>query len=186
MESRGLTELVIGTGGRSAYRFTRTDPRVLAGFDAGPQAVGALRLELNPAGAAFRYVSVTGGTLDSGSVPCREAPTDTLPPTIPTGLGGVPTGPTRVVSTWTASTDDTGVTGYDVFRDGQLLMSVGPVTTYSDLTTVPGTTYRYEVRARDAANNLSAFGAPAMVTTPSGSSSVLRMGSSLGRYQAGR
>lgn len=85
-----------------------------------------------------------------------------------------PTGPTASVATssmaltWTASTDDVAVTGYDVFRAGALLATVGPVTTYADTTATLSTTYSYSVRAKDAAGNLSALSGNASATMNSG------------------
>lgn len=57
--------------------------------------------------------------------------------------------------TWIASTDNVGVTGYRVFRDGQLLQTV-PGTSFTDAGLDFGTTYSYAVRAVDAAGNVSA------------------------------
>ncbi len=79
-------------------------------------------------------------------------PPDTTPPSTPTGLAG--TGSTDSVSlTWTASTDDRGVTAYRVFRDGAFLGS-SPTPTYTDSPLAIGT-YRYQVQAEDAAGNRS-------------------------------
>jgi hypothetical protein len=76
--------------------------------------------------------------------------------------------PTQVNVSWSASTDNVGVTGYDVLRDGAVVGSVAsPTLTYSDTTAAPATAYSYTVRAKDAANNLSAASSPANVTTPS-------------------
>jgi chitodextrinase len=91
---------------------------------------------------------------------------DTTPPSDPTALQATPVSPTRVDLTWTASTDDVGVTAYDIYRDGSPLTSVGAVTAYSDTTASPATTYDYQVRARDAAGNPSGFSNTATVTTP--------------------
>jgi chitodextrinase len=69
---------------------------------------------------------------------------------------------------WSASTDDTGVTGYRVYRDGTLLTTLtGTATTYADATVTPNTTYGYQVTALDAAGNESARQqTPVTVTTP--------------------
>jgi hypothetical protein len=48
-----------------------------------------------------------------------------------------------------------GVTNYDIYRDGALIASTGAVTSYSDSTVTGGTTYQYQIRARDAAGNVS-------------------------------
>jgi N-acetylglucosamine-6-sulfatase len=92
---------------------------------------------------------------------------DALAPSVPSGLTAMAMGPTQVDLTWTASTDDVGVTGYTVFRDGVTLATVdGGATSYSDLTVVPSTTYSYTVDAFDAAGNHSAQSEAAVVTTP--------------------
>ena len=59
--------------------------------------------------------------------------------------------------------------GYDIYRDGLPLASVGPVTTYNDTTVAANTTYAYFVKAKDATPNFSDPSNTANVTTPSGS-----------------
>ena len=85
-------------------------------------------------------------------------PVDATPPTPPSTCSARAVSPTQVDLSWTASTDNVGVTGYQVFRDGALLATTtGTGTGYSDTTASPSTTHSYQVRALDAANNLSAF-----------------------------
>jgi glucose/arabinose dehydrogenase/PKD repeat protein len=91
---------------------------------------------------------------------------DTTPPSTPTNLSATAVGARQVDLSWTASTDNVGVTGYDVFRDGALLAAAGPGTVYSDATAAPATTYSYQVRARDAAGNHSGLSDAATATTP--------------------
>lgn len=102
---------------------------------------------------------------------------DTTSPSVPTGLSATASGATRVDLAWLASTDDVGVTGYEVWRDGALLSTVAaPATSQADLTVQPATTYGYQVRARDAAGNFSALSTSVPVTTPAaptGSSTVV-------------
>jgi fibronectin type 3 domain-containing protein len=90
---------------------------------------------------------------------------DTAAPSVPTGLAATTPSTTSVKLTWSASTDNVGVTGYDVFRDSALLSTVGAVTTYTDSTVAAGSTHTYQVRARDAAGNVSALTAAVSVTT---------------------
>ena len=81
-------------------------------------------------------------------------------------------GPRASIFTWTASTDDVGVTEYRVFRDGAHV-GTSAVTSFSDLTVAATTTYSYEVQAADAAGNGSALSAPPVsVTTPTPSTSA--------------
>jgi hypothetical protein len=68
---------------------------------------------------------------------------------------------------WGSSTDNVGVTGYEIFRNGTFLATAtATATSYSDPTATPSTTYGYRVRSLDAAGNRSAFGNTATVTTP--------------------
>ena len=89
---------------------------------------------------------------------------DTVAPSVPTGLAATATSTTQVGLTWTASTDNVGVTGYRVFRSGS---QVGTSTSasYSDGGLAPGTAYTYAVAAVDAAGNVSAQSTTASVTT---------------------
>jgi hypothetical protein len=95
---------------------------------------------------------------------------DTTPPSTPTITSGTAASPTQVNLTWTASTDNVGVTGYNVYRNG-LLLTGTPVTTtsYTDTTVSPGTTYQYTVDALDGAGNASPQSNPQPVNTPAGS-----------------
>ncbi|MEU9741308.1 discoidin domain-containing protein [Micromonospora chersina] len=81
---------------------------------------------------------------------------DTQPPSAPGNLALTEPAADQVRLTWTASTDNVGVTGYDIYANGTLRTSVGASTlTYTD-TQPAGATVSYWVRARDAAGNQSA------------------------------
>ena len=65
---------------------------------------------------------------------------------------------------WKASTDDTAVAGYDVYRGtGKVGQATG--TTFTDTGLTAGTRYEYTVRARDAAGNTSPASASVSATT---------------------
>ncbi|GAA3019341.1 hypothetical protein HEB29_005335 [Streptomyces fulvorobeus] len=81
---------------------------------------------------------------------------DTQAPTVPSGLAYTEPATGQVRLTWNASSDNTAVTGYDVYANDTLLTSVaGNVTTYTD-NRPANQTVTYHVRARDAAGNQSA------------------------------
>lgn len=92
----GVTQVVVGTGGHNVYPFRRSDARLVRGFDAAPEAVGALKLELGTDAAGFRYESAKAGRLDEGTIPCHDAPPP--PPTL--FSDGFESGS---LSAWTAS-----------------------------------------------------------------------------------
>ncbi|MFI1758911.1 discoidin domain-containing protein [Streptomyces sp. NPDC020571] len=80
---------------------------------------------------------------------------DTQAPTAPANLAFTEPATGQIRLTWNESSDDTAVTGYDIYANGALLTSVaGDVTTYTD-TRPAGTTVTYYVRAKDAADNQS-------------------------------
>src|SRR6185436_10961159 len=97
-----------------------------------------------------------------------QASTDTTPPSAPTNLSATAVSATRVDLSWTAATDNVGVTGYEIFRGATSIATIGNVTTYSDTGLQPSSGYTYTVRARDAAGLWSSLSTPASATTPSG------------------
>lgn len=92
---------------------------------------------------------------------------DTEPPSVPGGLRVTGSTSSSVSLAWTASTDDTGVTAYDVYRDG---VRVGTTsgTTFTDSGLSAETTHSYRVLALDAASNASAQSEAVSATTSSG------------------
>ncbi|MFI6325583.1 glycosyl hydrolase family 8 [Nonomuraea sp. NPDC050556] len=93
--------------------------------------------------------------------------TDTTPPTAPTGLAVTATTSASVGLSWTASTDNVGVTGYDVYRNGSIV-GTATSTTYTDTGLAASTAYTYTVKARDAAGNVSAASGAVTATTQPG------------------
>ena len=94
-------------------------------------------------------------------------PTDTTAPSQPGSLTATAASATQVNLTWTASTDNVGVTGYQITRNGAPTPIVvsGTTTSYSDTGLTASTTYNYSVVAVDAAGNKSTA-ATASATTP--------------------
>jgi chitodextrinase len=98
----------------------------------------------------------------------RPAGTDTSPPSVPSDLQVSNVTATAATISWTASSDDTGVSGYVVFRDGAQIATTA-LPHYTDMSLSPATTYAYTVEAYDAAGNFSAQSSPPLgVTTASG------------------
>ena len=92
---------------------------------------------------------------------------DTVPPTVPADLVATAVSSSEVDLSWTASSDNVAVAGYDVFRDGaQVGTSSAP--SFQDSGLSAATAYTYTVTARDAAGNVSAGSVPATATTLDG------------------
>jgi subtilisin family serine protease len=89
---------------------------------------------------------------------------DTDPPTTPTGLNSSNVGSSSFDLSWNASTDDTGVTGYNIYLNGSNIGS--SATTSTSVTGLnPSTTYAVRVSAYDAAGNESTLSTAINVTT---------------------
>jgi len=99
-------------------------------------------------------------------------PPDTLPPTAPGNLTVTAISSTQINLSWTASTDNVGVTGYKVERcsgtacSNFVQFATSTTTTYSDTGLTPSTSYSYRVRATDAAGNLSTYSNSGSASTP--------------------
>jgi fibronectin type 3 domain-containing protein len=92
---------------------------------------------------------------------------DNTPPSAPTNLSTSAANSGEVDLSWSASTDNIGVSSYDILRDGSKVGSVpGSSLTYQDTTVAASTSYSYAVVARDAAGNISPASNTATVTTP--------------------
>ena len=104
----------------------------------------------------FFDVSNANFTITAGS-------TDTVAPTAPT-LSASGTTQTTTSLSWSGATDNVGVTGYDVYRNGALLGST-TATTYAVTGLTASTTYTFTVRAKDAAGNVSVDSNTVSVTT---------------------
>ena len=103
---------------------------------------------------------------DSASVSITTASAaDTTPPSTPTGLAAAAAGSTGANLSWSASTDNVGVTGYIVRRNG-VQVATPATTSYGDTGLSAATTYSYTVAARDAAGNISPNSTSVSVTTP--------------------
>jgi fibronectin type 3 domain-containing protein len=134
---------------------------------------------LNPAtGATTAAGTVTGGSSSqsftppfSGDAVLYLADKGAQTPTTPTNLTATAVSSSQINLTWTASTDNVGVTGYLVERQNPGSTSFVQVgtptgTSYNDTGLASGSTYSYRVRATDAAGNLSPYSSVVSATTP--------------------
>src|SRR5207302_536758 len=132
-----------------------------------------------PATTSFADTGLSAATTYSYTVAARDAAgnispnsasvsitiADTTPPTTPIGLTAAVAGSSGANLSWSASTDNVGVTGYTVRRNGVQVAT--PVTTsFADTGLSAATTYSYTVAARDAAGNISPNSTGVSVTTP--------------------
>jgi fibronectin type 3 domain-containing protein len=94
------------------------------------------------------------GNVSDASSSATVSLKDTVAPTAPGSLKAV-AGSKRITLTWTAASDNVGVTKYYLYRGNAKYVLLGPVLTYTDTAVTTGTTYTYKVYAIDAAGNWS-------------------------------
>lgn len=132
-------------------------------------------------GTTYQATGLTASTAYTFSVRAKDAagnissssntvnvttlsPPDTQAPSAPTNLTASGTTQTTTNLSWNASTDNVGVTGYEVYRGATLIASVTG-TTYQATGLSPNTAYTFTVRAKDAAGNVSSTSNTVNVTT---------------------
>ncbi len=146
----------VRTSSGQHHRFTN------AGFNGAVKPGASAGFGFNAAGAGLPTGCTVNGTpCDGGTTP----PADTRAPTVPGGLRSTGVTSGSVALSWTASTDDVAVTGYEVLLGGAVTTTAtGTTATVSGLS--PATAHSFTVRARDAAGNRSAA-SPAVTATTS-------------------
>jgi hypothetical protein len=125
-------------------------------------------------GSAMRLQLIANNASDSADIDyaaivlSTSSSADTTAPSVPANLAVTGTTSSSVSLSWSASTDNVGVTGYEVFQ-GSGTTPVATVTTTSATVTglAASTTYSFTVKARDAAGNRSAASASVSATTAS-------------------
>jgi hypothetical protein len=156
------------------------DTRVwsVATFSGGPTPVGngtMGRWRYSPSSGVF---VVENKVTDNAFVVRLGAATvtaDTTAPSVPTALTTTVQSATQLSLGWTASTDDTAVTAYRIFRcTGSVctpatLLATATGTSYQDSGLTASTVYRYAVSAIDAAGNASALSTAGSGTTSASS-----------------
>jgi hypothetical protein len=116
-------------------------------------------------GGGSSETSAQGSGTESPANPAQSTgvTTDNQPPSMPGSpiLMGATT--TTAQLSWSAATDNVGIAGYDILRDGRLLSQVpATVLTYMNSGLTAGASYSFSVRAYDANGNYS-LPSPALV-----------------------
>ena len=146
---------------------------------AAPAGTGTTYSDTTPsAGTAYSYrvraTDAAGNLGPYSPVASATTPTpDTTPPTAPSGLQAGAASNSQINLSWTAATDNVGVTGYLIERcqgSGcstftQVAAPPGTGTTYADVGLTSSTSYSYRVRATDGSGNLGPYSGVASATT---------------------
>jgi bacillolysin len=120
-------------------------------------------IELYGAGSA-EVIATTNAFYAVGIGAAYSGTTDTVAPSAPTALAASGTTGSTTNLTWTASTDNVAVTGYDIYQ-GTTLKGSSATTSYTVTGLTALTAYSFSVKAKDAAGNISASSNTVNVTT---------------------
>ncbi|MFE9915543.1 discoidin domain-containing protein [Micromonospora sp. NPDC005553] len=157
-QTRTQTLSVLGSTNGSSF----TTLKASAGYTFNPSSGNTATVSFTAASTRYVRVQVTGNTgwpaaqLSEVEVYGATGSTDTQAPSVPGNLAYTQPASGQIRLAWSASTDNVGVTGYDVYANGALRGSVsGSTLTYTD-SQADSATVSYYVRAKDAAGNQSA------------------------------
>ncbi|MGW2626442.1 discoidin domain-containing protein [Micromonospora taraxaci] len=157
-QTRTQTLSVLGSTNGSSF----TTLKASAGYTFNPSSGNTATVSFTAASTRYVRVQVTGNTgwpaaqFSEVEVYGATGSTDTQAPSAPGNLAYTQPASGQIRLTWSASSDNVGVTGYDVYANGALRGSVnGSTLTYTD-SQADSATVSYYVRAKDAAGNQSA------------------------------
>ena len=155
---RAYTDTTAVASATYAYALTAVDTSGNAGAAATSSVTAVASPAPSPSASASPDPSASPAptaTPDPTATPApTPTPNDSQAPTAPQPLDGN-AATTTVSLTWGASTDDTGVTGYVITRNGAAVATVAG-TSWTDTSRAPKTSYRYSVSAVDTGLNHSA------------------------------
>src|SRR5438876_878895 len=159
----GLTAAAAGSTGANLSWSASTDNVGVTGYIVrrnGVQVATPATTSYADTGLAvgtYSYTVAAGdaaGNISPDSASASVTIADTTPPTTPIGLTAAAAGSTGANLAWSASTDNVGVTGYIVRRNG-VQVATPTTTSFADTGLSAATTYTYTIAARDAAGNIS-------------------------------
>ncbi len=127
-------------------------------------------------GTAYSYtvaaLDTSNHTSAQSSAVSGTTTADSTPPSVPTNVHSTLIATNSIAIAWTASTDNVGVTGYSVFRNGTQV-GTSTTATYTDSGLTANTSYTYTVKAFDARNNTSAASTGVTIKTLSGTPAAI-------------
>ena len=165
-----VTGITIDKAAKIAYR---TEANYLSANSTFANArTGSIQSAIDLYGAGTpEVIATTNAWYAVGVGAAYAGSTDTTAPSTPASLAASGTTASSTNLTWTASTDNVAVTGYNVYRGTTLLAAV-TTTNYVASGLTASTAYTFSVKAKDAANNLSASSNVVNVTTLAGSTTI--------------
>lgn len=143
-------ELAFDAGGLSSTTVTGS-----INIPAGASGDTRMRVSMKWNGAQTACETFSYGEVEDYTISISSGGADTQAPTTPGSLTASNTTQTATDLSWSPSSDNVGVTGYNIYVDG-ILDGTTSATSYTVSGLTASTTYTMEVTAEDAAGNESA------------------------------
>lgn len=118
------------------------------------------------------FMALLMATFSLSSTSSVQAVVDSTPPSAPSSLTATVISSAQINLSWSASSDNVGVAGYTIFRNG-LQIATTTSTAFSNSSLGASTTYAYTVKAYDAAGNRSNFSNSISASTLANTSDIL-------------
>ena len=176
----GIPNYITGGGGATpgtlgtctaldAYAIKFTTTGKACGSAPTPTSAGQiyhfLKVTVNGTNVTVTPINSLGQTFDVMNYSFTTGAENTAPST-PGNFNATAASGTQVNLSWSASSDNTGVRGYGIYRSGALIATVDKNTlAYSDTNLDPSTSYSYRVDAFDGSGNHSALSSADSATT---------------------
>jgi len=153
------------TGGLSATLSWDVSNATSINIDNGIGSVtGLTSIVVTPSSSVTYHLTASNGNGSTTASATVSVSPDAGAPSVPTNLIASSDSSSEISLSWTASTDDVGVAGYKVRRNG-IEVGLTTATFYSDTNLAASTSYTYAIAAYDAAENNSAWSQSISVTT---------------------
>jgi endonuclease I/chitodextrinase len=130
-----------------------------------------MRVSMKYNGIPTSCESFPYGQVEDYTVTITGGSADTTAPSAPTALAGSGTTQTTTNLSWSASSDNVAVSGYDIYQGTSVLGTVSS-TSYNVTGLSASTGYSFTVKAKDAAGNISSASNTVNVTTAAYSAST--------------
>ena len=148
------------------FTYTQSDTNLYKSSNGASQFTGEAQQKITTTAGTYDLTAGTGNSWFwiSVGVPYKSSSSDTQAPTVPTNLAVTTTTASSISLAWASSTDNVGVTGYQVFRNSVQVATTTTIS-FTDTGLTASTTYSYAVDAFDAAGNISVHSSSTSGTT---------------------
>jgi hypothetical protein len=163
-DSGGVASVALAVDGKTVATPTSSPYSASWNTTAVPNGTHTVTATAKDSAGATASSSITV-TVANATVPSTNGSSDTTPPSAPSGVSALALSATQAAISWKPSSDNVGVTKYEVLRNGARV-AVTASARLVDSGLIAGKSFSYQVRAYDAAGNASSPSSSVRLNTP--------------------